>query len=73
MDVDKERDRLLTKIKKIRVDLKRSRGKLDSAGFLENAPKEVVQQERDRLERSEMTLDELAGQYRERVGEELPS
>jgi len=55
------------------VDLKRSRGKLDSAGFLENAPKEVVQQERDRLERSEMTLDELAGQYRERVGEELPS
>jgi len=73
VDVDKERDRLLTKIKKIRVDLKRSRGKLDSAGFLENAPKEVVQQERDRLERSEMTLDELAGQYRERVGEELPS
>lgn len=73
VDAKKERERLLAKAGKIRDDLSRSQNKLGNEGFTKNAPEEVVREEKDRLERAQRALTELAARYRERVGEELPS
>jgi valyl-tRNA synthetase len=73
IDIDRERGRLLAKADKARADLARSRAKLDKAGFVAKAPADVVEQERQRAGQAELVLEEVARQYRERLGEELPA
>jgi valyl-tRNA synthetase len=52
--IEAERDRL-------RAERDRARGKLSNKGFTEKAPPELVQAERDKLERFEAELAELEG------------
>ncbi len=72
VDVDRERERLLSKAKKAQVDVAKARNKLDNQGFLAKAPEAVVAEEREKLAAAEGILDEVRRQYRERVGEEMP-
>ena len=73
VDVQKERARLVSRAKKARVELAKAEGKLGSQGFLAKAPAEVVQEERERKKRAGTLLEEIARQFRERLGEELPA
>ena len=73
VDVQKERARLLSRAKKARVELAKAEGKLRSQGFLAKAPAEVVQEERERKDRADAVLEEIARQFRERLGEDLPA
>ena len=73
VDMDKERARLLARAAKARTEIDRATSKLDNQGFVVNAPVEVVEQMRERLQASEQLLAEAERQYRERLGEELPS
>jgi valyl-tRNA synthetase len=73
VDVERERQRLLTKAGKARDEAAKARRKLDNAGFVAKAPPEVIQEERDRLARGEAVLAEIGRQYHERIGEDLPS
>jgi valyl-tRNA synthetase len=50
--IDAERDRL-------RAEIERARGKLGNEGFTAKAPRELVQREREKLERFEAELTEL--------------
>jgi valyl-tRNA synthetase len=45
----------------VREELSRAAGKLANAAFVEKAPPELVQQERDKLERYQRELDDLEG------------
>jgi len=62
IDVDAERQRLHKLGERARTDLARSRGKLDNPRFVNNAPPEVVQQERDRIADFERQLAQLEEQ-----------
>ncbi len=73
IDMEKERARLLGKAGKARAELGRARAKLDNSGFLSNAPAQVVEEMRGRAAQAEATLTEVSRQYKERVGEDLPS
>jgi valyl-tRNA synthetase len=73
VDVEKERERLLSRAKKAIAEVAKATAKLGNQGFLAKAPAEVVQEERDRLERAEASLAEIRRQYQERVGEDLPT
>ncbi|MHB9148564.1 MAG: valine--tRNA ligase [Thermoleophilia bacterium] len=73
VDVEKERARLVGRAEKARADAARARGKLSNEGFVAKAPAEVVEQERERLLLAEGSLGDIARQYRERLGEELPA
>jgi valyl-tRNA synthetase len=72
VDIERERERLLAKAKKARVDVGRARAKLENQGFLAKAPETVVTEEREKLATSEAVLEDVLRQYRERIGEELP-
>ncbi len=63
IDVDKERARLFAELERVDGLLSRSGAKLDNAGFIENAPAEVVERERSKLS----SLKE----QRARLGEKL--
>ena len=45
----------------VREEIQRAEGKLANAGFVEKAPPELVQQEREKLERYQRELDDLEG------------
>jgi valyl-tRNA synthetase len=62
IDVDAERQRLRKLEERARADLGRSRAKLDNPRFVDNAPPEVVQQERDRISDFERQLAQLGEQ-----------
>jgi valyl-tRNA synthetase len=62
IDIDAERARLTKQVEKVRVDLQRSRGKLDNEKFVDNAPPEVVTQERERISAFDKQLAQLAEQ-----------
>ncbi|MCL5942768.1 MAG: valine--tRNA ligase [Actinobacteria bacterium] len=72
IDVEKERTRLLGRAEKARGEIDRARTKLDNPGFVSKAPAAVVAEMRARLAQAEATLRDVARQYRERVGEDLP-
>jgi valyl-tRNA synthetase len=62
IDIDAERARLRKLEERAQVDLNRSRGKLDNEKFVNNAPPEVVTQERERVAEFEKQLAQLAEQ-----------
>ena len=59
IDPEKARGKIGAHVEQLRAELERARGKLQNAGFVDNAPDEVVQQERDKLARFERELAEI--------------
>ena len=62
IDVDAERARLEKQQDKLNTDLARTRSKLDNENFVNNAPADVVTQERQRAAEFEKTLAQLSEQ-----------
>jgi len=62
IDVDAERARLDRRMDKVRADLARTNGKLGNEKFVNNAPVEVVTQERERAAEFEKTIAQLTEQ-----------
>ena len=62
IDIEAERARLSKQQDKVRVDLQRSSGKLSNEKFVNNAPPEVVTQERERIAEFEKTIAQLSEQ-----------
>ena len=62
IDVDAERKRLGKQVEKAETDLKRSRGKLDNANFVNNAPADVVTLEKQRVFEFERQIAQLTEQ-----------
>ena len=62
IDVEAECARLDKQRGKLEADLARTRGKLGNAKFVNNAPAEVVSQEREREAEFEKQLGQLAEQ-----------
>ncbi len=59
VDPEAARARRTEQVRKLRQEVERSEGKLANPGFVEKAPPELVQQERDKLERYRRELDDL--------------
>ena len=59
IDVDAERSRLEKQRDKVRADLARTSGKLGNESFVNNAPADVVTQERQRAVEFEKTIAQL--------------
>jgi valyl-tRNA synthetase len=59
IDTEEARGKIGAYVDRLRAELERAKGKLENAGFVENAPDEVVQQERDKLARFERELSEI--------------
>ena len=62
IDVDAERARLTKHQDKIKIDLQRSSGKLKNEKFVNNAPADVVLQERERVTEFEKAIAQLTEQ-----------
>ena len=62
IDVEAERARLVKQQDKVNVDLQRSNAKLVNEKFVNNAPPEVVTQERERVAEFERTIQQLSEQ-----------
>ncbi len=62
IDVEVERARLLKQQDKVNADLARTAGKLGNENFVNNAPADVVTQERTRAHEFEKTIAQLAEQ-----------
>ncbi|MGD8426092.1 MAG: valine--tRNA ligase [Balneolaceae bacterium] len=61
IDLDKERERIEKEINRLEGFLKSVEGKLNNDGFVNNAPEEVVQRERDKREDTKTNLNKLKG------------
>lgn len=72
VDPEKEKARLLGRAARVRKDLVKAQAKLSKESFVKKAPPEIVNEERRRVATAESVLKDLARQYRERIGEELP-
>ena len=59
VDADAARARREEQVTKCRAEINRSESKLANPGFVEKAPPELVQQEREKLERYRRELDDL--------------
>ena len=62
IDVDAERARLSKQMERVETDLARARGKLGNQNFVNNAPAEVVTQEKERVAEFEKTIAQLTEQ-----------
>ena len=62
IDVEAERARLEKQMQRVNVDLAKTQGKLGNAKFVNNAPLEVVTQEKQRAVDFEKTIAQLAEQ-----------
>jgi valyl-tRNA synthetase len=62
IDVEAERERLTKQQDKVKADLQRSSAKLGNEKFVNNAPADVVTQERTRVAEFEKTIAQLAEQ-----------
>ena len=62
IDVDAERKRLGRQMDKVQADLSRARGKLDNPNFVNNAPADVVTQEKQRAAEFERQVAQLSEQ-----------
>ncbi|WP_372634535.1 valine--tRNA ligase [Fodinibius sp.] len=65
VDLDKERERIRKEIDRLQGFLKSIEGKLNNDGFVNNAPEEVVQRERDKKADTVTNLEKLRGILRE--------
>jgi len=61
IDLAKERERIEKEINRLEGFLKSVEGKLNNDGFVNNAPEDVVQRERDKREDTETNLKKLRG------------
>ena len=59
IDIDAERSRLTRQQDKVNAELRRSNGKLGNEKFVNNAPADVVRQERERVAEFERTIAQL--------------
>jgi valyl-tRNA synthetase len=59
VDPEAERARIAKEIARLEGEIAKARAKLANASFVERAPAHVVQQERDRLDAHQATLDKL--------------
>ncbi|MDX1380208.1 MAG: class I tRNA ligase family protein, partial [Xanthomonadales bacterium] len=66
VDVDAELERIARQLERERADLDRSRAKLANERFVDNAPADVVAQERERLDRHTASVEQLEA-HRERI------
>jgi valyl-tRNA synthetase len=64
VDLEEERKRLEKEIERLTGERKRLEGKLANRGFVEKAPPAVVQMERDKLEKVQLTLEQTADQLK---------
>ncbi|HSG77154.1 MAG TPA: valine--tRNA ligase [Burkholderiales bacterium] len=60
VDPEAERERIAKEVNRLEAEIAKARAKLANASFVERAPAHVVQQERDRLQAFQATLDKLA-------------
>ncbi|EHM13067.1 MULTISPECIES: valine--tRNA ligase [Jonquetella] len=60
LDVKAEVERLTGELKKVQANLQRSEAKLSKPSFVENAPADVVEKERERLEDSKRRIARLS-------------
>lgn len=60
IDLDKERARLKKEIDKINKDIKQINGKLSNEKFLQNAPQDVVEEQKRRKDDAEKLLNKLS-------------
>jgi valyl-tRNA synthetase len=56
-----ERERIAKEIRRLEAEIAKAQKNLANASFVERAPVQVVQQERDRLRAHQATLDKLTG------------
>lgn len=59
IDLDKEIERLEKEKEKLEGELKRVRGKLSNKGFVEKAPREIVEKERDKEKKYQDMLEKV--------------
>ena len=59
VDREKEIERLNEEKKKLEAEIKRVEGKLANKGFVDKAPEQVVQQEREKGEKYRAMLDKV--------------
>ncbi len=62
IDIDAERTRLTKQLDKVKAELERSNNKLGNKNFVNNAPPDVVTQERERIAEFERTIAQLIEQ-----------
>jgi valyl-tRNA synthetase len=60
VDADQARERIAERQDALRAEVARAEGKLANAGFVDNAPPEVVDAERAKLARYQAELEELS-------------
>lgn len=59
IDLEKERERLLKKLSKVENSLIKCVGKLNNDNFVNNAPSQIIEQEQERKEQLENTIEKL--------------
>lgn len=59
VDLNQEKERILKEIEKVKFEIARSKKMLDNAGFIAKAPKELVEQEKSKLEKNNELLIKL--------------
>ena len=62
IDTEAELARLTKETEKLEKDLKRLQGKLGNSSFIDKAPAEVVEKERDKMQAQEQALQKLKEQ-----------
>jgi len=62
IDIAAEKERLVKEIDKLQLEIKRLNGKLGNEKFVANAPAEVVDKEKDKLQNAESSLGQLQEQ-----------
>ncbi len=59
IDLEKERERLMKKLSKVENSLIKCVGKLNNDNFINNAPANIIQQEKERKDQLENTIEKL--------------
>ena len=60
IDLDQERERLRREIDKLEGDIKKIMQKLENKNFIDNAPEEIIEEQRSRKSEAETTRDKLS-------------
>lgn len=65
IDLNKERTRLKKEVDKLKDEIKKIDQKLENKQFVSNAPEEIVEQERQRRVKAEMTMEKFSAALRQ--------